>query len=191
MTQKPRDLKPLAEGIALGSRQGDMGRLSCPDQREEETLLPLPLCGDFDFTIHRDGRWSYRGSPVGRPALVRLFASVLRRVGEEYWLVTPYEQGRIRVEDAPFVAPLCRRVPQGLLFTTNLDEEILAGPDHPIRIAWADSGEPRPYILVRQGLEALIARPVFYDLAEWAVERDGRLGVESNGMFFPLEPAAD
>lgn len=174
MTQTPVDHKALPS---------DIGADIPPDQR-------LPVCGDFDFTIHRDGTWSYHGSPIGRKPLVKLFASVLQRVGDEYWLVTPVEQGRITVEDAPFVAINCQRTPDGLLFTTNLDHSFMAGSDHPIRVSEDPvTGEPRPYVLVRPGLEALIARPVFYDLVDWAVERDGRLEIDSGGVYFPLGPA--
>ncbi|BBK29743.1 hypothetical protein STHU_03770 [Allostella humosa] len=157
---------------------------------------PAETCGDFDMRIARDGTWYYRGSPIGRKPLVKLFATVLRRDAEGgYWLVTPVERGRILVDDAPFVAVAMSAAGEGqartLTFTTNLDQTVTAGPDRPIRVVIdPDTGEPSPYVLVQDGLEALIARPVFYDLVELAEERmvDGRreLGIWSGGMFFML-----
>src|SRR5215472_12510177 len=116
-------------------------------------------CGDFDIRIARDGTWSYRGSPIGRLALVKLFASVLRREADgSYWLVTPAERGCIVVDDAPFVAVEVTAEGEGpdqqLIFRTNLDDIVTAGPDHRLRVETAASGEPAPYILVRGGLEA-------------------------------------
>ncbi|MFD2264824.1 DUF1285 domain-containing protein [Lacibacterium aquatile] len=173
MTQMPTNLKALAP---------DMGALPSLDQGR-------PDCGDFGLKIHRDGTWSYYGSPIGRKPLVKLFASVLRKEGDGYWLVTPVERGRIEVEDAPFTAIACERQGENLLFTTNLDELVTAGKDHPIRIEVdPETAEPRPYVMVRAGLEALIVRSVFYDLVAWAEERNGLLGISSGGVFFPLGP---
>jgi hypothetical protein len=145
--------------------------------------------------IARDGTWFYHGSPIGRKPLVKLFASVLRREANgEFWLVTPAERGRVEVEDAPFVAVELAVEGSGprqsLRFRTNLDEWVEAGPERPLRIEPGDvrSG-PKPYVLVREGLEALIARPVFYELAALAQSRgDGaeEMGVWSKGAFFPL-----
>jgi hypothetical protein len=155
-------------------------------------------CGDFDLRIAQDGTWFYHGSPITRKPLVKLFASVLKRdPSGEYWLQTPAEKGRIQVDDAPFVAVEVNASGKGreqeLHFRTNLDEIVTAGPEHHIRVMTdAASGEPRPYILVRDGLEALIARSVFYELVELGVEDtvgDGvekQLGVWSGGTFFPL-----
>jgi hypothetical protein len=151
----------------------------------------------YDIRIARDGTWYYHGSPIGRIELVKLFATVLRRDDAgDFWLVTPAERGRITVEDAPFVAVEVEAEGAGpdqrLRFRTNLDHQVTAGPDHPIRVKTdAETGEPRPYILVRDGLEALIARPVFYELVERAEERFGdggesRLGIWSTGIFFDL-----
>src|SRR5271165_3410159 len=111
-------------------------------------------CGDFDMRIARDGTWFYRGSLIGRPALVKLFASVLRREPDgRYWLVTPAERGRIEVEDVPFLAVAlsvrCEGREQQLIFRTNLDDIVTAGPDNPLRVETAANGEPAPYILVR------------------------------------------
>lgn len=157
---------------------------------------PLAACGDFDIRIARDGTWFYKGSPITRQELVRLFAGVLRRDDSgDYWLVTPAERGRIVVEDAPFTAVECRAQGRGrsqiVRFRTNLDEWVEAGPANPIRVeVAADTGEPRPYIVVRERLEALIARSVYYQLVDLAeVRRDGGgeiLGLWSKGAFFAL-----
>lgn len=147
----------------------------------------------YDIRILADGTWTYHGSPIGRPALVKLFASVLRRdEAGDYWLITPAERGRITVDDAPFVAVEMSASGAGgdsvLTFRTNLDEQVTAGPDNPIRVAFDDeTAAPRPYVTVRDGMEALIARSVFYALADRAVENHGKLGVWSAGCFFPLE----
>jgi uncharacterized protein len=153
-------------------------------------------CGDFAIHVSRDGTWWYRGSPIRRVALVKLFASVLRR-GEEgsYELVTPAERGRITVEDAPFIAVELTVNGEGreqiLTFRTNLDDNVSAGEDHPIRV-WTDevTQAPNPYILVRPGLEARMTRAVFYQLVDSGTEeRVGQatfFGVWSQGKFFPL-----
>lgn len=149
----------------------------------------------YDIRIARDGTWFYHESPIRRIALVKLFATVLRRDDSgDHWLITPAERGRITVDDAPFVAVAVTVSGTGpgqeLRFRTNLDETVVAGPDHPIRVAFAPgTGEPSPYVEVRNRLEALIARPVYYELADRAVEHGGRLGVWSNRTFFPLDDA--
>ncbi len=157
------------------------------------------LCGDIDIRIGRDGTWFYHGSPIGRKPLVKLFASVLRRdEAGDYWLQTPVEKARIQVDDAPFVAVEMTVSGTGrdqcLSFRSNLDDEVEAGPDHPLRFVFdAATDEPSPYVLMRPGLEALIARAVFYDLVDLA-EGDPdthMLGVWSSGAFFPLGPAED
>ncbi|MBO0737473.1 MAG: DUF1285 domain-containing protein [Alphaproteobacteria bacterium] len=151
--------------------------------------------------IARDGTWFYRGSPINRSALVKLFASVLRREADgRYALVTPAERGRIEVEDVPFLAVEMTVEGHGrgqeLIFRTNLDEFVTAGPDNPLRVETAASGGPAPYILVRDGLEARLARPVFYDLVglgiKEAVGDTMQFGVWSKGMFFRLgDPGPD
>lgn len=162
-------------------------------------------CGHFDIRIDRNGGWHYRNSPIGRKELVCLFASVLKREPDgSYWLETPVERGRIEVEDAPFIAvEMCWRdcVCEGeaagkprqcLTFRTNLDEIVTADADHPIRVHLCPrTREPRPYVLVRPGLEAKINRAVFYELVALAQQEtvDGRevLGVWSEGVFFPID----
>jgi hypothetical protein len=149
----------------------------------------------YDIRIGRDGTWYYHGSPIRRLPLVRLFATVLRRdAAGDYWLITPAERGRITVDDAPFVAVAVEVAGTGedqvLTFRTNLDAVREAGPEHPIRVSFAAStGEPSPYIRIAEGLDALLSRPVFYELAEIAVARDGRMGVWSHRTFFPLDQA--
>jgi uncharacterized protein len=154
------------------------------------------ICGDFGLFIRRDGTWLYRGSPIGRMPLVKLFASVLRRDDEGgYWLVTPAEKGRIEVEDVPFVAVEASVAGTGreqtVTLRTNLDEIVTVGRDHPLRVATdPSSGAPAPYVLVRDGLEARLARPVFYELVERGEEASGGetriLGIWSGGEFFSL-----
>lgn len=154
---------------------------------------------DFDIRIGRDGVWFYRGSPILRQRLCRLFATVLQRDADGvYWLVTPGERGRIEVEDAPFLAVELAVEGEGdsqrLRFRTSLDHWVTADADHPIRVSVDPrTGEPSPYVMFRDGLEALIARPVFYELVDRAEERErgGRrvLGVASDGVFFELGEA--
>ena len=158
----------------------------------------LPVCGDFDIRIARDGTWYYRGGPIGRKALVKLFSTVIRKDDNgDYWMVTPAERGRIEVEDAPFTAVEMDVAGSGqqqvLRFRTNVDDWIDAGPEHPIRVAeHPETGEPSPYIMVRSNLEALILRPAFYRMVDLAVQHriDGTevLGLWSKDVFFPLVP---
>ena len=160
---------------------------------------PLHDLGDLDMRIARDGTWSYRGSPIGRPALVKLFASVLRREPDGcYWLVTPAERGHVEVEDVPFLAVALTVTGDGrvqqLIFRTNLDDIVAAGLDNPLRIETGANGEPAPYIRIRERLEARITRPVFYDLVELGreerVEDTIQFGVWSGGRFFRLGETA-
>jgi hypothetical protein len=162
--------------------------------------VPVEL-RDLDMRIASDGTWYYRGSPINRPALVKLFASVLRREDDgSYWLVTPAERGRVVVDDAPFVAVSLDIEGEGqrrrLIFRSNLDEIVAAGPEHKLRVETAPDGTPSPYILMRPGLEARLARPVFYELADLGIAEtiDGerKFGVWSDGMFFELgDPGED
>ncbi len=156
---------------------------------------------DYGLRIARDGTWYHQGSPIQRKPLVKLFSTVLRREDDgSFWLVTPAERGPIIVDDAPFTAVELyvtgNRRDQELRFRTNLDHWVTAGPQHPIRVETRpDSGEPSPYILIRDRLEALILRPVFYDLVDRAEtkKQDGKdiLGVWSQNTFFPLGPLSE
>ena len=145
--------------------------------------------------IARDGTWFYQNSPIGRLPLVKLFATVLKRdEAGQYWLVTPAERGRIAVEDVPFVAVELDVAGSGrdqeLIFRTNLDEIVIADGDHRLRVDEGGPGGPQPYIAVRNGLEARLARPVFYRLVELGrEERVGdamMFGAWSRQVFFPL-----
>lgn len=159
---------------------------------------------ELGLRIDRDGTWYHRGSPIRRLPLVRLFATVLRREADgSYWLITPVERGRIEVEDVPFVAVELRAEGEGaarrVRLRSNLDQWVTVGPDHPLRLRtppWLTEGEQVsvPYVEVQAGLEARLARPVFYELVELAEaqEVNGRtaLGIWSDGRFFPLEDVA-
>ena len=190
---------------------GDLVRNLRRDARRREAgdataeVRPGPagpqLCGDIDMRIGRDGTWFYHGSPIGRKPLVKLFAGVLHRVdGGDYWLETPVEKCRIRVDDAPFTAVEMfvdgAGCDQRISFRTNLDEKVMADRAHPIRVAVdVETSEPSPYVWLRDGLEALIVRAVFYDLVELGEETeiDGRtvLGVWSCGRYFPIGPVEE
>ncbi len=159
-----------------------------------------PFCGDIDMRIASDGTWYYLGSPIGRAALVKLFASVLWREGEKYYLVTPVEKVGIRVDDAPFLAVelAAEAAPEGvkLHFRTNVDDWVLAAADHPLRFEReAATGGLKPYLRVRRNLWAKVTRALFYDLVELGEERDidgsALFGVSSCGAFFPMAPAND
>lgn len=155
-----------------------------------------PDCGDIDMRISSDGTWFYLGTPIGRPALVRLFSTILRREADgRYVLVTPVEKVGLVVEDAPFIAVRVDRAEKGerqtLTFMTNVGDTVEAGREHPLRVTFrGPEREPRPYVHVRGGLEARLSRPVFYELVALADERptaSGReLGVWSGGVFFSL-----
>ena len=147
-------------------------------------------CGEIDIVIRRDGVWLHEGSPIGREALVHLFASILRLDPDGFHLVTPAEKLRITVEDAPFLAVRVDRTPDGWRFLTNVGDEVDAGPDQAIRVATDPvTGEPAPYLHVRRGLEARLTRPTFYELVEAAETRGAEMGVVSGGAWFPLGPA--
>ena len=176
------------------AKAGLQGVIAAAKQAPGRGLPPVHLwnpahCGDIDIVIKRDGRWVHEGATISREALVRLFSTVLRKDPDGFHLVTPVEKMKITVEDAPFIAVRVDRDGEALKFTTNVGDEVEAGPENPIRVENAADGEPRPYVHVRRGLEALIARPVFYELVDMAEERQGALGVASNGAWFPIGPA--
>ena len=157
-----------------------------------------PYCGEIDMRIATDGTWYYQKTPIGRPALVKLFASVLKREGDRYYLVTPVEKCGIVVDDAPFLAvELAVAAGDGgkeLSFRTNVDDWVLCGPEHRLRFeVEASSGGLRPYLHVRRDLWAKVTRVLFYDLVDLGEEREvaGTLmyGVASQGEFFAMAPA--
>ncbi|WP_299401688.1 DUF1285 domain-containing protein [uncultured Roseobacter sp.] len=155
-----------------------------------------PFCGDLDMRIARDGTWFYQGTPIGRPGLVKLFSSILKKEGEKYFLVTPVEKVGITVDDAPFVAvdfeAAGEGVDQVLTFTTQVGDSATASADLPIRVVRdADTGEPSPYVLVRANLEALIDRKSFYRLVDLGQHHDGWFGIWSKGSFFQIIPSAE
>ncbi|AGT08172.1 DUF1285 domain-containing protein [Paracoccus aminophilus] len=177
---------PAAEGLLAAAKSAG-ARGSAPVH-----LWNPPFCGDLDMEIRADGTWFYNGTPIGRPEMVRLFSTILKREEDKYFLVTPVEKVGIRVVDAPFLAVDVDLDEGGgapsVTFTTNVGERITAGPGHEIRMAGTPE-IPRPYLHVRRGLEALIDRKTFYrlaDLAEFGPE--GRLTLRSGGQSFSLEP---
>lgn len=159
-------------------------------------LWDPPFCGDLDMRIARDGTWYYLGSPITRPALVRLFSTIIRREDGKFFLVTPVEKVGITVDDAPFVAVDFDVAGQGdnqvLVFETNVGDKVLASLDTPLRVEIdAETGEPAPYVVVRSDLEALIDRKSFYRLIDIATHNSGNFGVWSDGTFFPIAPSED
>lgn len=181
---------PSAESLASSARAAQKGGLP------PVHLWNPPHCGNIDMRIARDGTWFYMGTPIGRFELVKLFSTILRRDGDDYVLVTPVEKVGITVDDAPFVAVDFNQTDDGLVFETNVGDFVTAGTDHPIRVVRDDTtGEPSPYVLVRANLEALIDRKSFYrlvDIGEEAEHEGERwFGVRSDGVFFPIIPAAE
>ncbi len=148
-------------------------------------------CGDSEMRIARDGTWFHQGSPIARAAMVKLFSTILRRERSgSYVLVTPVEKLDIQVEDAPFVAVEVKSEGDGdarrLAFRLNTGDLIVAGPEHPLRFEDKADG-PHPYLLVRDRLEALVARSVYYELANAAIEEGADPpGLWSDGVFFPI-----
>ena len=176
---------PSAESIAEAARAAQGKGLPPVHQWNP------PFCGDLDMRIARDGTWFYQGTPINRPEMVRLFSTILRREGDGFFLVTPVEKWAITVDDAPFVAVDVEAEGEGaeqeLIFETNTGEKVVAGPDNPIRVErHGDSEEPAPYVMVRDGLEALIDRKSFYRMVERGAHEDGRFGLWSGGAFFPI-----
>jgi len=181
---------PSAESLAESARAAKSGGLP------PVHLWNPPFCGDLDMRIARDGTWFYLGTPIGRKELVRLFSTILRKDGDDYFLVTPVEKVGITVDDAPFVAVDFNPDGDGLKFETNVGDTCVAGPDHPIRVERdPETGEPSPYILIRTNLEALIDRKSFYRLVdigkETEFEGERWFGVFSQDTFFPIILASD
>jgi hypothetical protein len=158
-----------------------------------------PFCGDLDMRIAGDGTWFYLGTPIGRPALVRLFSTILKCENSKYFLVTPVEKVGIRVDDAPFVAVEMREEKDGqgrvLRFRTNVDDWVSCDSSHPLRFEAAADGGLTPYLHVRADLWAKVTRTIYYDLVDMGEERmvDGRLrfGIASSGVFFAMADAEE
>ena len=180
------------EGIAAALPR-DQGRGLPPVERWNP-----PFCGDIDMRIAADGTWFYQKTPIGRPALVKLFASVLKREGDKYFLVTPVEKVGLIVEDVPFLAVELKvehdARGQVLGFRTNVDDWVEAGPGHALRFEPEATGGLKPYLHVRRELWAKVTRALFYDLVELGEEREieGRamFGVSSAGEFFAMAEAS-
>ncbi len=158
-----------------------------------------PFCGDLDMRIARNGTWYYLGTPIGRPALVKLFSSVLKREGGDYFLVTPVEKVGIRVEDAPFQAVEMAVQGEGesraIAFRTQVDDVVKIGPEHPIRFERAPDDGVKPYIHVRRDLWARVTRALTYDLLALGEVREiaglAQFGVAAGGAFYGVAPASE
>ena len=158
-----------------------------------------PFCGDLDMRIASDGTWFYLGTPIGRPALVRLFSTILKREDGKYFLVTPVEKVGIRVDDAPFLAVEMQKVNDErgrlLRFRTNVDDWVACDAAHRLRFEVAADGGLTPYLHVRADLWAKVTRAIYYDLVDMGEERmvDGRqmFGVASGGAFFAMTDAEE
>jgi uncharacterized protein len=189
-TAKPQTGNAL-EGLAAAARNA--GTRGLPPVH----LWNPPFCGDLDIRIARDGTWFYLGTPIGRPALVRLFSTVLKREGDKHFLVTPVEKVGIRVDDAPFLAVEMQREGDGgdriLHFRTNVDDWVRCDADHRLRFETAADGGLTPYLHVRSDLWAKVTRALYYDVVDLGEERivDGqaKFGVSSCGEFFAMADA--
>jgi hypothetical protein len=184
--------------------QGGLEGIAAGLPRENKGPPPVerwnpPFCGDIDMRIAADGTWFYQKTPIGRLALVKLFASVLKREGDKYFLVTPVEKVGIVVDDAPFLAVEMSasddEVGRVLRFRTNVDDWITAGPDHALRFeTQPETGGLKPYLHVRRDLWAKVTRALFYDLVALGEERDVQgttmFGVFSQGEFFAMAEAS-
>lgn len=185
MNDKPSPLNHLA-GLLRGVPENG----AAPVERWSP-----PYCGDIGLAIRADGSWTYRGSVIGRPALVKLFARVLRKDADgRTYLVTPAEMVDVSVADAPFLAVEMAVEGEGraraITFRTNVDDLVPLGPAHPLRVGEDVAGGLKPYVCVRGRLDALLTRALTYDLAELAVDEGGVAGLWSRGVFYPLEPTA-
>jgi len=191
-------------GLAAAADTAGLSALISRATRAGKGLPPVEkwnpdFCGDLDMEIRPDGTWFYLGTPIGRMPLVQLFSTVLRKDADgKTYLVTPVEKVGIRVADAPFVAVEMNVSDKGdrqvITFRTNVGDVVEAGPDHPLRFVDEDgTGGLKPYVLVRGRLEALLARPVMYELVSHGeeIEVDGRtmFAVRSNGVTYPIMPA--
>ena len=187
--------KTLAKTMAKAEQQ-----MTTPPAEPLTADQMPPICGDFNIRIDRDGRWYYMGSPIGRLALCKLFSTVLNRKEDgSYWLTTPVENGRIEVEDVPFVIIGMEDVETddgpAIKLRSNLDHEFLLDGAHPLRVEIdPDTDEPTPYVVVTKGLEGRVNRAIFYELVDRAEEHEGQggpeLGLTSAGTYFPLGAAS-
>jgi hypothetical protein len=184
--------------IGLDAIAGAVGAVA-PRGAPPVHLWNPPFCGDLDMRIAADGTWYYLKTPIGRPALVQLFASVLKREGDKYYLVTPVEKCGIVVEDAPFLAVELKVETQAgrriLHFRTNVDDWVACGSRHPLRFEpQPEPGGLKPYLHVRADLWAKVTRALLFDLVELGEEREAggqrMFGIASDGEFFAMPRAA-
>jgi hypothetical protein len=189
---------------AMTGRDGALKNLATVAQSAKSHGLPPvhlwnpPFCGDIDMRIAADGTWFYQKTPIGRPALVRLFASILRKDPDRYVLVTPVERVGISVDDAAFVAVEMaaeRGITPLIRLRTNVEDWVAVDAEHPMRFAAGPSGGLKPYVRVRGDLWALVKRAVFYDLVDCGVVKEvagqAIFGIASGGVFFPIAPAEE
>ena len=196
--------RPEKDSLAAAGDTADLSALISRATRAGKGLPPVErwnpdFCGDLDMEIKADGTWFYLGTPIGRMPLVQLFSTVLRKDADgKTYLVTPVEKVGIRVVDAPFVAVEMSVTGEGdaqkITFRTNVGDVVEAGPEHPLRfVDESETGGLKPYVLVRGRLEALVARPVMYELVQYGeeIEVDGRMmfAVRSGGEIYPIMPA--
>jgi uncharacterized protein len=192
------------EGIAAAAQQAakDAGDAGSTQKGKQKGMPPVhlwnpPFCGDLDMRIATDGTWFYLGTPIGRPALVRLFSTILKREDGKHFLVTPVEKVGIRVDDAPFLAVEMQKDGEGpdrrLRFRTNVDDWVACDSAHRLRFTAAADGGLTPYLHVRSDLWAKVTRALYYDLVDMGEERvvDGRamFGIASAGEFFAMADA--
>jgi hypothetical protein len=193
MANQGQSTKQDLDGLTAAARSANATGKGLPPVH----LWNPPFCGDLDIRIAGDGTWFYMGTPIGRPALVRLFSSILKREGNKHFLVTPVEKVGIRVDDAPFMAVEMAKEDAGgdriLHFRTNVDDWVRCDGAHRLRFEEAADGGLTPYLHVRADLWAKVTRALYYDLVDMGEERmvDGlpMFGVESAGVFFPMADA--
>jgi uncharacterized protein len=193
------DPSPLTPGSALARLTEALGSDSTRKGPPPVERWNPAYCGEIDMRIAADGTWHYMGSPINRPALVKLFSTVLRKDPERYVLVTPVERVGITVEDAPFMAVEMAVEGEGegrqIAFRTNVDDLVQVGPDHPLRFEQDANGGIKPYVKVRGELWALVTRSLALDLVamgeEKTVDEAATFGVAAGGAFFPIAPASE
>jgi hypothetical protein len=194
MSEAPDETRP--EPDALGRLGAALGPASRKGPPPVDKWNP-PYCGEIDMRIDAEGTWFYNGTPIGRPSLVRLFASVLRKDPERYVLVTPVERVGIAVADVPFIAVEMAIEGGGgdrrIAFRTNVDDLVQVDDEHPLRFETDVGGGVKPYVKVRGGLWARVTRALTYDLIDLGETRDlgeaETFGVSAAGAFYPIAPA--
>jgi hypothetical protein len=196
--ERPRTQDPSAGGALarLVAALGPEGSRRGPPPVERWNPA---YCGEIDMRIAADGTWHYNGSPIARPALVKLFSTILRKDPERHVLVTPVERVGIVVEDAPFLAVEMAvegtSAAREIAFRTNVDDVVPVGPDHPLRFERDETGGIKPYVRVRGDLWARVTRPLALDLVELGERREGEagevFGIAAGGTFFPMAPASE